>query len=279
MTETAVAANEISVNISRYSWYHQIEVAPGVVTPGDSTVVAVQRPFMDLLREQNLAGKSVLDIGCRDGLFSFEAEKMGAANVLGIDNDLSRGAVEFLIPHFRSKVTMQEINLYDFTVAPSDRYDVVLCAGVIYHLRFPFFGLKRIADATRPGGVLLIETAMFVTQQQDALLYCPPPEESPYEPTSVSFYNDAGLAAALSSLGFGEIECRNIMMGERTHVRGWDNVPSALAGKNPPVIVRATYQARKHLAEKRGDLDRYWYDIHTLSSNPADKTKFLRDRH
>lgn len=59
------------------------------------------------------------------------------------------------------------------------------------------------------------------------------------------------------------------MMGERTHVRRWDQVPPALAGKSPPAIVRATYQARKQLAEKRGDLDRYWYGTHTFSSNPT----------
>jgi tRNA (mo5U34)-methyltransferase len=41
-------------------------------------------------------GKRVIDIGCRDGMFSFEAERMGAAEVTGIDNDLSTAAVEFL---------------------------------------------------------------------------------------------------------------------------------------------------------------------------------------
>jgi hypothetical protein len=36
-------------------------------------------------------------LGCRDGLFSFEAEKLGAREVNGIHNDLSAGAV----PDFR----------------------------------------------------------------------------------------------------------------------------------------------------------------------------------
>ena len=55
----------------------------------------------------------MLDIGCRDGLFAFEAESMGASEVIGIDNDLSKAAVEFLIPFLKSKVTMYEMNLYD----------------------------------------------------------------------------------------------------------------------------------------------------------------------
>jgi hypothetical protein len=81
--------------------------------------VGALAPIMAELHRCDLAGKRVLDIGCRDGLFSFEAEKMGAQEVLGIDNDLSPGATEFLIPWFQSKVRMQAVNLYDFVV-PSE---------------------------------------------------------------------------------------------------------------------------------------------------------------
>src|SRR5262249_60707455 len=97
--------------LSRYSWYHRIEIAPGIITPGYQKFVRHQEHAMREFRRQNLMGKRVLDIGCRDGLFSFAAEKMGASEIVGIDNDLSRGAVEVLIPHFRSKVQMQAVNL------------------------------------------------------------------------------------------------------------------------------------------------------------------------
>ena len=60
-----------------------------------------------------MKGKRVLDIGCRDGIYSFEAEKMGAKEVIGIDNDISKPALEFLIPYFNSKVKMFEMNLFD----------------------------------------------------------------------------------------------------------------------------------------------------------------------
>lgn len=56
------------------NWYHQIEVAPGVVTPGPhNSRMAIGE--MDL--PESFAGKRVLDVGARDGLFSFEAEKRG----------------------------------------------------------------------------------------------------------------------------------------------------------------------------------------------------------
>ena len=47
----------------------------------------------------------------------------------------------------------------------------------------------------------MIETAVFLEHQDLPLLYCPIDDESPYEPTSVSFFNIKGLTDTLSSLG------------------------------------------------------------------------------
>jgi SAM-dependent methyltransferase len=52
---------------------------------------------------------------------------------------------------------MEKHNLYDFAVPSNNRFDLVIFAGVLYHLRFPFLGLKRIADALKPGGRAIIE--------------------------------------------------------------------------------------------------------------------------
>jgi SAM-dependent methyltransferase len=104
---------ELKAKLTDYRWYHRIEVAPGVFT--ESVVPHFNEMWefnFRCLEEVSFEGKRVLDIGCRDGLFSFHAEKQGASEVVGIDNDLSPGAVELLIPHFNSKVRMEEHNLY-----------------------------------------------------------------------------------------------------------------------------------------------------------------------
>ena len=56
-------------------WYHRIEVRPGVITPGinDSPL---QLQMMQL--PADCSGMRVLDIGTRDGFFSFELERRGA---------------------------------------------------------------------------------------------------------------------------------------------------------------------------------------------------------
>src|SRR5688572_20791798 len=65
-------------------WYHQIEVAPGIITPGVNNSARVLAHLETLGLPQQATGLRVLDIGCRDGFFSFELEKRGA-EVLGVD--------------------------------------------------------------------------------------------------------------------------------------------------------------------------------------------------
>ena len=57
-------------------WHHQIELAPGIVTPG----VHNSRWGLERLDAVGLPGDCsrlrVLDIGCRDGFYAFEMERM-----------------------------------------------------------------------------------------------------------------------------------------------------------------------------------------------------------
>src|SRR3954451_13711235 len=63
-------------------WYHTLELAPGVVTPGwfDTRKVVSQIPF-----PASLEGKRCLDVGSFDGFWAFEMESRGAAEVVAID--------------------------------------------------------------------------------------------------------------------------------------------------------------------------------------------------
>src|SRR3954453_23120262 len=122
---------DLSEALAKYEFYHIIDLGNGHKTKGYPSLVPVQAPVLDAIGSIDMAGKSVLDVGCRDGLFCFAAERRGASRIVGIDNILSRGAVEVLIPHFNSKVQMREVNLYDF--ASDERFDVAIFAGVLYH--------------------------------------------------------------------------------------------------------------------------------------------------
>jgi hypothetical protein len=63
-------------------WYHAIELAPGVVTPGEFDM----RPFIDEYQfPDSFAGLTVVDVGASNGLFSFLFENRGADKVVAVD--------------------------------------------------------------------------------------------------------------------------------------------------------------------------------------------------
>jgi tRNA (mo5U34)-methyltransferase len=195
---------ELQQVLARYAFYHIIKLTDTISTPGNPAYVPAQNLCMKCLKSLDVKGKRVLDIGCRDGLFSFAAESMGAAEVVGIDNDLSKAATEFLIPFFNSKVRMHQMNLYDLKPESFGQFDVVIFPGVLYHLRYPFWGLRAIRDILKIGGHLLIETAIWVGERNNSMLFCPIGEDNPYAPdaTSCTFFNEKGLVDTLTSLGF-----------------------------------------------------------------------------
>jgi tRNA (mo5U34)-methyltransferase len=94
---------------------------------------------------QDLAGKSVLDIGCNAGFYSFEMKRRGAARVVGIDFDdyylnQARFAAKVL---GHEDVEFRKLSVYDVG-ALGERFDLVLFLGLVYHLRHPLLALDLI---------------------------------------------------------------------------------------------------------------------------------------
>jgi len=188
----------------KYTWYHSIKLADDVHTKSAIPHFKAKWDFMLVGMDHiDFKNKRVLDVGCRDGLFSFEAEKRGAKEIIGIDNDISLGATNFLIPLFKSKVQMYEMNLFDLNPEKFGLFDVIIFYGVLYHLRYPVWGLKKLSSCLSDNGILLIESGMLVNKELENidLLYCPV-EDSPYEESSCTFFNKRGLETTMRSLNF-----------------------------------------------------------------------------
>jgi SAM-dependent methyltransferase len=276
---------EIRKAMSPYKFYHIIALTETLSTPGNPAYVPSQQLFMKHLKTLDFKGKRVLDVGCRDGLFSFAAESMGAAEVIGIDNDLSKPATEFLIPFFKSKVRMLHQNLYDLKAQELGFFDVILFPGVLYHLRYPFWGLKVLRDMMKCDGELLIETAVWRGDPNNAMLFCPIENDSPYESSSCTFFNEKGLVDTLKSLNFDTVEVEFLSPGslrdriarsrmsraQLTRIQ-LDRIRAQLtrillAGGNSPKIkitnvTRAVFHSRFSGREK----DRYWEGTHQYHS-------------
>lgn len=140
------------------NWYHKIELAPGIVTPGIRDCNAVLSTLNLLGLPKNCQSLRVLDIGCRDGFFAFEMEARGA-EVIAIDYagvDVTGFSVVSQIKN--SKVKYFTDNVYKLDPKKYGVFDIVLFLGVLYHLRNPMLALDQIQQLIKPDGLLLVET-------------------------------------------------------------------------------------------------------------------------
>src|SRR5262249_25083187 len=117
-------------------WFHRMELAPNLVTPGWSDPKKEKMPHFGLPEDMN--GMRVLDVGCADGFFSFEAERRGEREVIAIDPfpdsirrfNICRAALD-------SRATAFLTNVYDLSARAFGTFDLVMFFGVLYHLRHP----------------------------------------------------------------------------------------------------------------------------------------------
>ena len=130
-------------------WFHNIDLGGVWTAPdhflGDYPNMKFQRFAAHL--PEDLAGKSVLDIGCNAGFYSMEMKRRGAGRVVGIDSDeryldQARFAAETL---GYENIEFRNLSVYDVG-ALGERFDVVIFMGVLYHLRHPLLALDLIHD-------------------------------------------------------------------------------------------------------------------------------------
>jgi tRNA (mo5U34)-methyltransferase len=157
----AMQSADIRQRISGIQWFHRIPLGAGVVTPGDDdSPLKLKR----LRLPANLSGKTFLDIGAWDGFFSFEAERRGASRVLALDSFVWDGNVPgkskagFLAAReiLNSKVEDERVDLMEISPERVGTWDVVLLAGVLYHVKNPWIILEKAAAVTRE--MLILET-------------------------------------------------------------------------------------------------------------------------
>jgi tRNA (mo5U34)-methyltransferase len=169
-------ARALREEIRAREWYHTIELAPGVVTPGwfDTRGIVPELPLPASLR-----GKRCLDVGTFDGFWAFEMERRGAEEVVAIDLlDHSRAdwppnslpdTVEAISRHKRggggfelakqalgSSVTRQELSVYDVDPELLGTFDFIYLGSLLLHLRDPVRALDRLHDVCR-GELLIVD--------------------------------------------------------------------------------------------------------------------------
>lgn len=167
-------------------WYHKIELGAGIVTPGLDFDL-IWKHITSFIGGIDFKNKTVLDIGCWDGKWTFEAERRGAKMVVATD-DVSQRPRVFRAPSLsqqsdlaameRSHLGGSEdqfrfahaalgshalyyphVGVYNVDHLSEGPFDIVLFLGVLYHLHYPFLAIAKIRQIVKEGGIVIAETA------------------------------------------------------------------------------------------------------------------------
>lgn len=179
-------------------WYHVMELAPGVVTPGEYDM----RPFLPHFNfPDSLEGKTVIDVGASNGFFSFHLEKLGAKRVMAVDLECieDQDYPKWYVDQHRSTVSQEEVGrlnhqelhagfetarrilgsrvekqgfrIYDLAGSLEDRFDLAFCCNVLGHLRDPVAGLEAIHGILEDQGMLILASPVDLTADSSYALF------------------------------------------------------------------------------------------------------------
>ena len=170
ITESRAEPDDLVERIAgNHDWYHTIELAPGVLTPGrvDTRTAVSHVPL-----PTSLDGLRCLDVGTWDGFWAFEMERRGAAEVHAVDvpdpyrwdwparariresYDGGKENLELIkrngngFPIARealgSCVERHEMTVYEVSTEMLGTFDFVFVGSILLHLRDPVGALERI---------------------------------------------------------------------------------------------------------------------------------------
>jgi tRNA (mo5U34)-methyltransferase len=206
---------EIEREANRLNWYHGIQLTPTFHTPGicgwDRNDPGWEQRYL-FPGEKELSGKSLLDIGTMNGFFAFEAERRGASPVVAIDRDPpgypdAREAFSFAAKALQSNVRYFARTIYDLEPSDSGSFDYVLMYGVLYHLKFPMYGLYRAAAVCKETFILETHVTLHDDIEWPLMLFYPGSELN-NEGTNWWGPNKRCVDAMMEHLGF-RIEARS----------------------------------------------------------------------
>lgn len=197
--------------VNSLPWHHQIDLGDGILTPGNSKLEVLQAQADIYFRNDLVKNKSFLDIGCWDGFNSFEASKRGASSVLATDyfawsNQCWGKKESFDLARSRLSppgLDVRVIDLPDLTIENIGTWDIVLFAGVFYHLRHPFFVLENISKLVNE--TIIIETHLDAVELDRPAMIFYPTNELAMDHTNWWGPNPKAIIAMLKDLGFSQI--------------------------------------------------------------------------
>jgi len=151
-----------------------------------------------------LEGKQILDVGCGNGYYMFRAAHQQPRLVLGIDPSIPFYWQFELMQRYLQLPNLQYelMGVEDLGLFDRD-FDMVWCMGILYHHRNPIEILRRLHQAVRVGGTLVVESQTIPGTDSIALF----PQERYAKARNVYFVPTAEcLVNWIRRSGFKQVE-------------------------------------------------------------------------
>jgi SAM-dependent methyltransferase len=130
-----------------YSWERFSDLTP-------EQELQFRRWTTQLSPERDWQNKTFLDGGCGAGRNSYWAMSYGAKSCVAIDLDeRSLEAARRNLARFAT-AEVRKCSIYDLPYR--DTFDIAFSIGVIHHLESPELAVRKLAEAVKPGGRVLI---------------------------------------------------------------------------------------------------------------------------
>jgi len=162
-------SDKLREKINSFEWYHTINLGKGVITPGRSTSLGY-KAVEKLIKRINVKKCNCLDIGTMDGIIAFQLEKKKAKDVVATClND--RPSFRFLKEYMDSKIKyfprVSLDTIENVKASGIEKFDLVVLAGVLYHLLDPLHGIAIVRNLLRNGGIAIFETSIADFDDED----------------------------------------------------------------------------------------------------------------
>jgi len=259
-------SNTIEHYLAQQKWFHSIDfgdiASQGRFQPGHPQNITLYG-FMDLIQHINLAGASVLDVGAVDGLASFGMKAKGAVRVSAtdsVDKTTFRRAREFLNLdiHYHPRTQLRDFP----KIFPKGSFDLILCAGVIYHMLNPVSAFLECRKVIKEEGFLIMETPYFKSEER-ACIFLNSETEMVNEVYTYSVPTQSAVEGLMRLAGFNVVAVRKLNGPDRITVLGQAKPLDAISERTP-------------LLKRIHELDTCDFDFRYVDNLPAPATSSLK---
>ena len=185
--------DELKEEVGKRSWYHKIDLGEGVVTLAlGKNYEVLWKNIRKVRANLDYKGKRVLDLASYDGMWAFEAEKLGAEYVvatdiaMALDNFLfCRQVLNSRVEPYYNVAPHELTNRLDIVFNPlTDDYnkkektsrsqyafDIVHHLGLLYHLTDPLCTLFQSRAMLKKGGKLILKTCVINDDKNSYMVF------------------------------------------------------------------------------------------------------------